>query len=426
MGPSGGRWKSGYERGDDASDGGPSPGKRTRAKVGGIQRKPAHGGAMDAAEAQADAAGASVAAGAPAGDARIVPNDTVPASGQFRRSAFLDQVRAPAVIQTATEGLGWAGAAVGCPYIERWFEKHRDIDAAALEHQVARRYAELGQAPATAAGYIAPKEVQRLTASIEAWYAGRDISAQLAAAGLVEPGRRRRPPSPGAIPGGAVQRTRRASRAAAGRRRSSADPRRARPGRADGGGTQARMGSAFGTSFSDVRIHADDKGGAGGPRGGAHAFTLGSHVAFAPGRYQPGTPAGDALLAHELTHVLQQRGAAPAPPRHKSDHLRSGVDAAEHDADQGAYGALRYLYNGFMSGVSRARERQLGGRAPPLLDRRTDLDAGHPANSGSRRQRSMATASMSTSTPRRVRPRRPCRSSLKSATRGPTTRAWAR
>ena len=82
--------------------------------------------------------------------------------------------------------------------------------------------------------------------------------------------------------------------------------------RAAGGGaalpavTRERMESGFGASFAGVRVHADS------PLPGevsAHAFTLGSDIHFAPGTYAPGGASGERLLAHELTHVVQQGGA---------------------------------------------------------------------------------------------------------------------
>ncbi len=65
---------------------------------------------------------------------------------------------------------------------------------------------------------------------------------------------------------------------------------------------QAKMEAALGMDFSDVRIHT-------GPQAailGARAFTRGKNIFFAPGQYQPQTAAGQELLAHELTHVVQQ------------------------------------------------------------------------------------------------------------------------
>ncbi|MEA2463429.1 MAG: hypothetical protein QOJ98_1176 [Acidobacteriota bacterium] len=64
-----------------------------------------------------------------------------------------------------------------------------------------------------------------------------------------------------------------------------------------------RMEAAFGQRFGDVRIHV-------GPHAqsiGARAFTHGNEIHFAPGQYNPGTPRGRQVLAHELAHVVQQR-----------------------------------------------------------------------------------------------------------------------
>jgi Domain of unknown function (DUF4157) len=64
--------------------------------------------------------------------------------------------------------------------------------------------------------------------------------------------------------------------------------------------------------FSHVRVHADGQAARSAAALGARAWTVGPHVTFAAGAYQPGGAAGDALLAHELVHVMQQDGAAPA------------------------------------------------------------------------------------------------------------------
>ena len=67
----------------------------------------------------------------------------------------------------------------------------------------------------------------------------------------------------------------------------------------------------FGHDFSQVRIHADPPAATAARQLHAQAFTRGSDVFFAPGRYQPHTPQGQHLLAHELTHVVQQQAAGP-------------------------------------------------------------------------------------------------------------------
>jgi peptidoglycan/xylan/chitin deacetylase (PgdA/CDA1 family) len=70
----------------------------------------------------------------------------------------------------------------------------------------------------------------------------------------------------------------------------------------------------FGEDFSDVRLHTDGLAAQSAIAVDAAAYTAGGRdIVFAPGLYRPGTPAGNRLLAHELAHVLQQRGSAFAP-----------------------------------------------------------------------------------------------------------------
>jgi outer membrane protein OmpA-like peptidoglycan-associated protein len=68
----------------------------------------------------------------------------------------------------------------------------------------------------------------------------------------------------------------------------------------------------FGHDFSSVRIHTDQTSGDVVRSVGARAFTVGTDLAFAPGQYAPQTDVGRRLLAHELTHVIQQGGARSA------------------------------------------------------------------------------------------------------------------
>ncbi len=71
----------------------------------------------------------------------------------------------------------------------------------------------------------------------------------------------------------------------------------------------------FGADFSQVRIHTDTRAGELARRLNARAFTVGRNVMFGAGHYAPGTPGGQRLIAHELTHVLQQRSGSKAKPR---------------------------------------------------------------------------------------------------------------
>ena len=70
--------------------------------------------------------------------------------------------------------------------------------------------------------------------------------------------------------------------------------------------TSHEMGSRFGHDFSKVRIHADNRAAEAAESLHSHAFTFGTDIVFGAGKYSPQTNAGQRLLAHELTHVVQQ------------------------------------------------------------------------------------------------------------------------
>jgi hypothetical protein len=78
------------------------------------------------------------------------------------------------------------------------------------------------------------------------------------------------------------------------------------PGQPLDGTARSLMASRFGHDFSRVRVHADPLAGRSAEAVEAQAYTLGSHIVFGPGRYEPRTGDGQRLLAHELAHVLQQ------------------------------------------------------------------------------------------------------------------------
>src|SRR5262249_50272319 len=120
--------------------------------------------------------------------------------------------------------------------------------------------------------------------------------------------------------------------------------RKAEPARSDGAGpaptsagggqalpapTRAKMESAFFTDFSAVRVHEDGAADA----VGARAFTRCHDIHFGPGEYRPGDPAGDALLGHELAHVVQQaQGRVEATTQAKGLPVNDGR-GLEHEAD---------------------------------------------------------------------------------------------
>lgn len=76
-------------------------------------------------------------------------------------------------------------------------------------------------------------------------------------------------------------------------------------------GLRADFEPRFGRRFDDVRIHTDSQADAAATSVQARAFTVGHHVVFADHQYQPATNDGRRLLAHELSHVVQQSGERP-------------------------------------------------------------------------------------------------------------------
>jgi hypothetical protein len=100
--------------------------------------------------------------------------------------------------------------------------------------------------------------------------------------------------------------------------------------------TRASMEGALGADFGDVQVHTDPAASASAASVQAHAYTVGNHVVFGEGRYQPGTDDGRRTLAHELTHVVQQRQGpvegTPAPGGIRvsdpSDHHEREASAA--------------------------------------------------------------------------------------------------
>lgn len=89
---------------------------------------------------------------------------------------------------------------------------------------------------------------------------------------------------------------------------------------------------ALGDSFGDVRVHTDALASALARSVEARAFTTGSDIFFASGEFRPQSPSGRELIAHELTHVAQQRGAPTAGEMVVSQP----GDALEQEAERAA------------------------------------------------------------------------------------------
>jgi len=102
------------------------------------------------------------------------------------------------------------------------------------------------------------------------------------------------------------------------------------PGRPLDGTTRRFFERRFGHGFGDVRVHDDARAAAAAREADALAFTSGRDIVFAAGRYEPAVPRGLRLLAHELTHVVQQRAGLASTRDGGRD------EPAEHEAERNA------------------------------------------------------------------------------------------
>src|SRR5271165_3485189 len=99
--------------------------------------------------------------------------------------------------------------------------------------------------------------------------------------------------------------------------------------------TRAFFESRFGQDFSGVRIHTDSRAAESARAVNALAYTVGRDIAFASGRFAPATTEGRRLLAHELTHTVQQRGSAiRGISRQAGNEQSQNVSPVEQQANQ--------------------------------------------------------------------------------------------
>ena len=116
---------------------------------------------------------------------------------------------------------------------------------------------------------------------------------------------------------------------------------------------QGSMEQAFGTDFSQVRIHTGAQADSLNRSLSARAFTTGQDIFFKEGNYNPGSSAGRELLAHELTHVVQQGEDIRA-----SLTLGQPGDAYESEADDVARHVMRLENGGGSDQVHRQPEEE--------------------------------------------------------------------
>jgi hypothetical protein len=258
--------------------------------------------------------------------------------GQLRHSDFLAGLE-QAVADAAEPALSIAGrTARDCPFIRAWFEFYRGRDAETLlraleRHAPETRWAATAEECFSFVGDRARRasEIWATTGRI-AWNAREVMQSD----------------DPRAVQAGLG------------------------PGRALESSMRGRAESVLREDFSRVRVHTGGAAEQATRRFGMRALAVGQDIAFAPGEYQPGTPEGDAILAHELAHVAQQKAAAESA----ADLSRNAE--LERDANGSATGAVIRMWAAARGAVTQGalkvkpalrtglRLQGCGGGAKPL------------------------------------------------------------
>ncbi len=264
----------------------------------------------------------------------IVADDTEPGPGQMAKSAFLEELHT-AASAAAEEGLaGIERSAKGCPWIDHYFRLYAGMSVERIEADLLR-YVPATRGATIARDYIAPA-AEHIRESVSRWAKTGELAGVpegLPGMGLLR-----------AIGGSLAGIGRMLLEARSGGARDPDHPAavaaRLGPGSALPGGVRSRVEGVFGTALGDVRLHTDATAARLAGRFNARAFTVGPHVAFGAGEYQPGTLVGDTLLAHELAHVAQQGGGGTASTARAETSAELERDA-DHAAAHVAAGLLR-------------------------------------------------------------------------------------
>src|SRR5579862_7893810 len=119
--------------------------------------------------------------------------------------------------------------------------------------------------------------------------------------------------------------------------------------------------SGFGHDFSRVRIHADQPAAASAAALDARAYTVGDDVVFGATQYAPDTSTGQMLLAHELSHVVQQSTAGAGNASHGYDLDQPDDARYEREADHAATRVLTGQPAGTLSPLAAGAQVQRWG-----------------------------------------------------------------
>ncbi len=247
----------------------------------------------------------------------ICEDEQAEAEGLVGKTEFLEILEecVRAKLRESFEGTGFTEQ--DCPWLKHLFRHYGRRSAKYLEHSI-HKYLPSSRRAESIDGYIIPLQ-EKVERAIAAWLKTGQITEV-----------------PTEIPRSLLR--------VAGQ---DAANQRARMGKGKelDSNTKSKMEGAFGTSIGDVKVHTESEGSSFADELDAQAATIGKDIAFASNKYKPGTPEGDALIAHELAHVMQQRSAA------EMGEMGSGSDyaAMEQDAEGATRGVLGRLWGGMKS-----------------------------------------------------------------------------
>jgi hypothetical protein len=326
----------------------------------------------------AEPASASVASNETPSPGLIIEDSVAqPGPGQMKKSDFLAQLRTAVCTTTEQALAGTIWSAAGCPWVDHWFGYYSQRDSQQIERAL-RRYAPETVNVTSASDYI-PIICERVRRAIAVWSTTGEVTGvpegiELPGGGLmgVAGSMMSGIASVGAsIASGAENIASSIANVGAsaasgigsalsnigsvffkgreGGAREAGNPQAIQgqlgAGRSLDGGVRSHMEAAFGVDFSHVRVHTDAAAAGLSESLNARAFSVGRDVAFGPGEYRPGTLIGDALIAHELAHVVQQGGSSAST---QTLQKRGATDdnALEADADVSAVGAVVSMWSG--------------------------------------------------------------------------------
>ena len=225
----------------------------------------------------------------------VVADHVTPGPGQIRRADLL--VRGSEVVRRAAdEELATVGRSSDtCPYVAMWLARFATYDAARLERAVVL----FARPAATGMGAYLQAVEARVRQAVRTWItSGRvDLPAGVTA---LHPGAETTALQRYADPGAPALPPTTAVVAGLG------------PGGPLPAAARVPMERTLAADLSTVRIHTDAAAANAARAQRARALTVGEHVVFGAGRFDAGSLPGRALLAHELAHVVQQRGGGGA------------------------------------------------------------------------------------------------------------------